>query len=95
MIIKFLDHDNQWTWINSINEITKIGYINPGSLDLLEFDASEVEMFGESNGSLPLIVSINTNTSKRLIAINAKQAYICNSESGSTIDILIDGRGKE
>lgn len=95
MIIKFLDHDDQWTWINGIDEITKIGYLNPGSLDLLEFDALEVEMFGESNGSLPLIISINSNAVKRLIAIHAKQAYICNSESGSTLDILIDGRGKE
>jgi hypothetical protein len=88
MILKFQDHNGHWTWITNVNEISSLGYCNPYDIHPSDYDCLAIEMAGESDGSLPFMILVNTDH-PRLIGINAKEAYLCNDTTGSTVDVLI------
>ena len=87
MILKYKDHDDQWGWIGGVTELQQLGKFKPTNAIADEYGA-DIEYIGESNRSTPVVMFAVTDGKPRIIALNCTQAYLCNSSTGSTIDVV-------
>ena len=93
MILKFKDRAGQWSWVAGVDELQQLGKaLNHREL-MDEYDVESVEYLGDANATNipPSVIYAVTNGEPRLLAVNCTEAYLCNSETGSTIDVVYQG----
>ncbi len=76
MILKYGDKVNGWSWVSGIQEISEIK--DSSYYDLLIGDNKDPSYFKVTF----------TDGDELVYALGVKQAYLCNDQSGSTIDVL-------
>lgn len=85
MILKFQDHEKNWSWISGVDELQQLGR---EPVDPVDYDVHEAELIGESDGTPPVYILIMSSGEPRVLALNCRQAYLCHDETGATIDIV-------
>jgi|GEM_PF-2647287 len=82
MILKYGDKKNGWTWLGSVQEVSEV------SDDEIPFDA---RLVGDNSESQCYQITFNDGEVEFII-LAIEEIYLCNEESGSTIDVLKGGK---
>lgn len=77
MILKYGDNDNGWSWIGDVRRATELRDDSEWDIDLGDDD---------DNSS---IIEVEYRNGDRLVYnLSAKKVYLCNDDTGSTIDVI-------
>jgi hypothetical protein len=82
MILKYGDKNTGWSWLSSIQEVTEV------DSDNIPDDARYV---GEETGAQCYEVTFNNGESEFMV-LGVGEIYLCNEETGSTVDVLKSGK---
>jgi hypothetical protein len=82
MILKYGDKKTGWTWLGSVQEVSEV------SDDEIP---SDVRLVGNDSESQCYQITFNDGEIEFII-LAVGEIYLCNEESGSTIDVLKGGR---
>lgn len=89
VIIKVLDLENNWSWFSDVKETTKLGFNHPEEVDPKQYGSNYVDIIGNGNGDALILRVTFRDNAERMFAFYAKQAYLVDDKTGSTIDSLI------
>ena len=84
MILKYQDSDGSFVWIDEVENFKFLGQMHEDDLDNIQCDMFD----GSHNSTTPYVFKYTTNGQITVLATDAIQAYLVNSE-GSTIDVVI------
>lgn len=76
MILKYGDKGNGWSWLSGIQEISEVKNSTFYDVAIGEKEDASYYKIVFSDGD------------EVIYALGVKQAYLCNEQSGSTIDVL-------
>ena len=78
MILKYGDNDNGWSWIGDVRRATHYPDDSDWEVDL-----------GNASEKDSCILEIQFNNGEKIIYnFAAKKIYLCNDDTGSTIDVI-------
>lgn len=84
MIVKYQDSDGSFVWIDEVENFKFLGQMHEDDIDNIQCD-----IFDACHSSAtPFVFKYTKNGQVTLLATDATQAYLVNSE-GSTIDVVI------
>ena len=77
MILKYGDKNTGWTWLSSVQEVSEVTDDNL---------PSDIHHVGELDGQCYKIIFNDGEV--EFISLGVGEIYLCNEETGSTIDVL-------
>lgn len=86
MILKYLDTNNNWNWVNDVDEISYLGQIPIGQLAMMEADVYR-DLYESDE---PSVIRFTKGGYTTLLCADIKQAFLVN-DHGTTIDVLVRG----
>lgn len=81
MYFKCLDSEGHWHWIADVIDIAKLDGINVSN--------QKPELIGKKSKTNPHIISLTTAHGPRLLELYGTKAYLCNDDTGATLDTVI------
>lgn len=82
MILKYGDKLTGWSWVSSIQEVTEVP--DPEI-------PSDARIVGDIDNGLCYQLTFDDGESE-FVVLGVSEIYLCNEETGSTIDVLRSGR---
>ena len=92
MIVKILDLDSNWSWFGDVKEASKLGFYNPNTFDAKAYGLTYVDIVGtenDANADALIMRLAFRDGGEKIMAFYARQAYLVDDKTGSTIDSLI------
>lgn len=87
MILKYKDQSGYWNWVNGISEFSYLGTRNEEELD--EFEATLLDKYNSDN---PHVMTYEKDDMPFVLAVDMKEAFLVNPDTGSTIDVVYKER---
>ncbi len=86
MILKYLDTQDNWNWVNDVDEIAYLGKLPVEEVNQMEADVYR-DMYESDE---PSVIRFNKGGYTTLLCADIKQAFLIN-DHGTTIDVLVRG----
>lgn len=83
MILKYQDIDGFWHWVDDITDITFLGFADQDK----EFEYDTLVDTADTDS--PSYFRYRVGDKVVLHIADVKQAFLCNSQTGSTVDVLV------